>query len=102
MTLHRSSARRPAPSGRAARIRAFCASGREADIAARLPGLTTFLQDDPESLRAALRAVRKARLQAPQTYDAVRHAALLRLLKQTAPSRGTAPCAKIKKRPSRS
>lgn len=98
MTRRPSSSARPAPSGRPRRIRGFSAGGREADIAARLPALTAFTNADAESLQAALRAVRKAKLQAPQSYDAVRHAALLRLLKQTAPSRGTAPRAKISQR----
>lgn len=80
-----------APARRASRIRGFSAGGRSADIAARLPALTAFTRDDPASLLAALRAVRKARLQAPHLYDAVRHAALLRLIKQAAPSGGTAP-----------
>ncbi|MEW6255477.1 MAG: hypothetical protein AB1592_05920 [Pseudomonadota bacterium] len=93
--------RRPRPrsasasAARAPRIRGFC-PGREADITARLPALAVFTGSDPESLRAALRAMRKARLQTPHAYDAVRHAALLRLLKQTAPSGGTTPHATFK------
>ncbi len=77
---------RPQTTGRGGRIRGFSAGGRHTDIAARMTALAVFTGDDPAALRSALRACRRASLQTPQAYDAARHAALLRLLRQ-----GSAP-----------
>lgn len=71
--------------GRRGPIRGFSAGGRGADIAARLPALAAFTGGDRGAVLSALRTVRRARLQAPHAYDAVRHAALLRLLRQGGP-----------------
>lgn len=68
--------------GRRGRIRGFSAGGRSADIAVRMSALSAFTGGDRAAVLSALRNVRRARLQAPQAYDAVRHAALLRLLRQ--------------------
>lgn len=70
---------------RTRRIGGFYSGGREADISARMEGLRLFTQADAARMVAALRAMRRAKNTGSAGYDPARHAALLRLLKRTAP-----------------
>lgn len=75
---------------RANRIESFSCGGRESDIGARLEGLLLFTETDKSRALSALRAMRRAQSLGSGSYDPARHAALLRLLKRTAPPRGAA------------
>ena len=76
--------------GSTRRMRGFCSSGREADIGARMEGLMLMSGVERDRVLSALRAMRRARHGRDAGYDPARHAALLRLLKKTAPPERTA------------
>lgn len=82
----------------ARRTRGFCSGGREADIGARMEGLTLMSGAERGRVLSALRAMRRARHGRGGGYDPARHAALLRLLKKTAPSERTAQPKSLKTR----
>jgi hypothetical protein len=82
----------------ARRTRGFSSVGREADIGARMEGLMLMSGVERGRVMSALRAMRRARHGRGAGYDPARHAALLRLLKKTAPPERTAQpkCLKTK------